>query len=257
MQPDPRRSSFRTWPLALAAALIVCGLATPLAAATAQPAEPAPIPEQTESAADISGFLAQPAYAVTLTDRNAIGPETVGFQQTLRNGTLTVEIEWYENTALTDGVAVELYPEQWTDFRGAFGTDREASAVARGTVDDFLVDRWNRTLCGYRDMVGKGQVVFPDGDTALRTLGLTWQWSGEEMALADMAAAGNTSCPLNPYSNKCQSHASCVVTVNCGIISFDVDGRCMPQAPFYWPCVCDPLHDLWCDATHENEIEEH
>lgn len=246
MRSDRSRFSLRTLPIVL----ITLGLAGPLAATTAERAGP----EQIESAADLAGFLAQPVSTWVLTGGNAIDAETVGVQQTLRNGTLTVEIEWYENDLLADGVVVELYPAQWTDFRGVSGTGREASAIGRYEVDDFLVDRWNRTFCGYRDMVAVGQVTFPDGNVQTRTLGLTWQWSGAEMAIADMAAAGNTSCPLNHNSPKCQNHVACVITINCGIFSFDVDGRCMPQFPFGWPCLCDPLHDLVCPAPHKAEV---
>jgi hypothetical protein len=245
MRSDRIRFSIRTLPIVL----ITLGLAGPLAAATAERAGP----DQIESAEDIAGFLGQPVLTLVLTGGNAIDAETVAAQQTLRNGTLTVEIEWYENALLSDGAVVELYPAQWTDFRGVYGTGRQASAIGRYDVDDFLVNRGNRTFCGYRDMVAVGQVTFADGNVQTRTLGLTWQWSGAEMALADMAAAANTSCPLNPNSPKCQSHAACVITVHCLFFSFDVDGRCLPQFPFGWPCLCDPLHDLVCDEPHKAE----
>jgi hypothetical protein len=251
MHPNQNRLSIRTLPIALSVLLIALALASPLAASTAQQAGPSLTADQIESAEGIAGFLGQPVLPVVLTGGNAIDAETVGFQQTLRDGTLTVEIEWYENDLLTDGVVVELYPAQWTDFRGVYGTGRQASAISRDSVGNFLVDRGNRTFCGYRDMEALGQVVFPDGDVQVRTLGLTWQWSGAEMTIADMAAAGNTSCPLNHRSAKCQNHVACVVTINCGISSFDVDGRCMPQFPFGWPCLCDPLHDLVCNGPHQ------
>lgn len=239
----------RNLQIALAVTLITFAMSAPLSAAVAA-VEPSLSPSQLESAEEITNFLSQPVYSVAFTDADVIGPETVGFQQAMRNGTLTVEIEWYEGAALGDGVIVELYPNQWTDFRGAYGTERGARAVAADQVDDFLVDLWNRTFCGYRDMEALGQVTFPDGDVVTRTLGLTWQWSAEQMTIADMAAAGNTSCPLNHNSAKCQNHVACVITVNCGIFSFDVDGRCLPQFPFGWPCLCDPLHDLVCSKPH-------
>lgn len=251
MHSNQTRPTIRTLPIALPVLLITLALASPLAAETAQRAGPSFTGDQIEGAEGIAGFLGQPALALVLTGANAIDAETVAFQQTLLNGTLTVEIEWYENDLLTDGVVVELYPAQWTDFRGVYGTGREASVIGRATVDDFLVDRGNRTFCGYRDMEALGQVVFPDGNVQVRTLGLTWQWSGAEMTIADMAAASNTSCPLNHRSAKCQNHVACVITVNCGIFSFDVDGRCLPQFPFGWPCLCDPLHDLVCNQPHE------
>ncbi len=214
-------------------------------------ANSSPSPSENQESADgINQLLASRAYEVVIEGTGITAPEVhVGYER-VRGGTVFFEIQ------AKDGDDASFASIQLIDgapFFGFEGSSNSASEIPFDQLGGFMVDDSNRSVCGDRDVVFAADVTFADGKTDVRFVGAGFLADGVE-PVAERLASSNTSCPLDPDSAKCQNNSACVITISIGIISFDVDGKCLPQFPFGWPCLCDPLPPIRLSTSSVKDV---
>lgn len=218
----------------------------------------------------IHDLLAQPVWTLEITEADLTEDEIAAITVDVPGGSVVLELEWLEPELLADGPYEITFTFAGVDAYVGLESLESESLVEMdldGAVEHLLAEGV-RPICGVRRLVAEVGIEMQDGWSEVRMAGLGFVSDADaELLIADLnaemsggvssegtatvgralrvseslAEASSGGCPLNHRSKKCKNHTAC--TIQLGI--FTVDGQCWPQWPAGWPCLCDPLYDLY------------